>query len=88
MLLVSDININIIGKDNINNEYLDLLETNGFHSLINVYTKLPTIKAHYCIDNMFLICNNNETLDKTEAGVLQVDITDNFTNTYYINSSH
>jgi len=37
-------NINIIGNYNIDNENLDMLATNGFHSLINVYTRFPNNK--------------------------------------------
>lgn len=55
-LLVGDMNINI-GNDNIDNEYLYMLATNGFHSLINVYTRFPINKAHTCIDHIvFLKC--------------------------------
>jgi len=77
-LLVGDMNINIIGKYNVDNEYLDMLATNGFHSLINVYTRLPNNKTHSCIDHMFLKCNNSYLLDNAEAGVLQFDISDHF----------
>ncbi|XP_060846100.1 uncharacterized protein LOC132925747 [Rhopalosiphum padi] len=34
-ILLGDININIIGNDNVENNYLDLLSSNGFSSLIN-----------------------------------------------------
>jgi len=36
-ILLGDININIIGNNNVENDYLDLLSSNGFISLINVH---------------------------------------------------
>lgn len=41
-------NINIIGSENVNNEYLDMLSLNGFYSLINVHTRLQINKTHSC----------------------------------------
>lgn len=39
--LIGDVNINIIGTQTYNYDYLDLLFKLGFRSLINIYTRLP-----------------------------------------------
>lgn len=37
-------NIYLIGNENVNNECSDMLPSNGFYSLVNVYTRLPVNK--------------------------------------------
>lgn len=39
-LIIGVMYINIISNEHINNEYLDMLSSNGFYSLINVYKSL------------------------------------------------
>lgn len=69
-------NINIIG----NNNYLDLLSSNGFSSLINVYLRVPGKSKNACIDYIFIKLNENKyCLDRFETSVLQIDFSD-----YYI----
>jgi len=60
-ILLGDININIIGNDNVENNYLDLLSSNGFSSLINVYTRIPVgISKNSCIDHIFVKSNKKK----------------------------
>lgn len=40
-MIISDLNINIVGTTAINNEYLNMLSSYGFRSFINVYTRTP-----------------------------------------------
>jgi len=75
-LIIGDININIIGNEHVNNEYLDMLSLNGFSSLINVYTRLPLNKTHSCLDHIFFKCSDDTLLNNTQSGVIQIDITD------------
>jgi len=41
VLIIGDMNINIIGDNALNNDYLNLLSENGFASFINLCTRLP-----------------------------------------------
>jgi len=79
-ILLGDININIIGNDNVENNYLDLLSSNGFSSLINVYTRIPAgISKNSCIDHIFVKSNKKKKcLDNIEAGVLQTVFSDHY----------
>lgn len=80
-ILLGDININIIGNNNVENDYLDLLSSNGFISLINVYTRIPSGSSNNsCIDHIFIKSNKNKkSLDDFVAGVLQTDFSDHYT---------
>jgi len=80
-ILLGDININIIGNNNVENNYLDLLSSHGFRSLINVYTRTPAgISKNSCIDHIFTKLNKNKKcIDNFEAGVLQTDFSDHYT---------
>lgn len=42
-VLIGDTNINIVGINPLNNDYLNLLSENGFASFINSYTRLPKL---------------------------------------------
>jgi len=84
-ILIGDMNINIIGRylvsENVNNEYLDMLSSNGFYSLINVHTRLRINKTHSCIDHIFIKCSdemftNTYNACNVQAHVIQIDITD------------
>jgi len=76
-VLIGDMNINIVGDNLINNEYLDLLSVSGFASFININTRLPNGRNHACLDHIFI--NSNEHLIKlVNSGVLQTDISDHF----------
>jgi hypothetical protein len=70
-------NINILGNNSINNEYLDLLSEYGFASFININTRLPICRNHSCIDHIFTK-SNDHLISTVNAGVLQTDITDHF----------
>jgi len=48
--LIGDVNINIIGAQTNNYDYLDLLSELGFYSLINIHTRLPQRQQHSCLD--------------------------------------
>lgn len=53
-VLLGDMNINIAGNNNVDNNYLDLLSTNGFISLINIFTRIPVSSFSSCIDHIFI----------------------------------
>lgn len=74
-LIIGDTNTNIIGTDNIDNEYLDLLSSYWFQFFVNIYTRLPTIHTHSCIDHIFVKSNNDNALNNIQAGVLQMYVT-------------
>lgn len=54
------------------NGYLDLLLSNSFHSFVNICTRLPTTHTHSCIDHVFVKFNDDNVLNNTQAGVLQI----------------
>lgn len=79
-ILLGDTNINIIGNKNVENNYLDLLSSNVFSSLINIYTRMSGYNSNSCIDHIFIKLNKNKKcFDPIEAGVLQTDFSDHFT---------
>lgn len=55
-----------------------MFSTNGFYSLINVYTKLSINNTCSWIDHLFVKCTNNEIINNTEVGVFQVEPTDHY----------
>ncbi|KAF0711370.1 otoferlin-like [Aphis craccivora] len=63
-VILGDININIIGIDNSDNEYLDMLSIT------------PTGFNHSCIDHIFI--KNNKQLKNFNAGVIQTNFSDHF----------
>lgn len=67
--------------DNVNNQYLDIMSENGFKSFINVHTRTPVGMKHACLDHIFFKNEKNLNL-KTEAGVIQTNITDHFFHNY------
>jgi len=71
-------NINIVGDNALNNDYLNLLSENGFASFINLYTRLPKGQKHACLDHIF-VHNEEHLITQINAGILQTDITDYFT---------
>lgn len=75
-VILGDININIIGVDNSDNEYLDMLSMFNYKSFINIYTRTPTGFNHSCIDHIFI--NNNKQLKNFNAGVIQTNFSDHF----------
>jgi len=79
-ILLGDININIIGNNNVENNYLDLLSSNGISSLTNVFTRTPAgISKSFCIDHIFVKSNKNKkSLYNIEAGVLQTVFSDHY----------
>ncbi|KAL4131531.1 hypothetical protein QTP88_008826 [Uroleucon formosanum] len=77
VIIIGDINLNIIGSDCDENEYLDIISEKGFRSLINVYTRTPIGQRHSCLDHIF-IKSGNALNSKIEAGVIQTNITDHF----------
>lgn len=75
-VLLGDININIVGVIQIDNEYLDTLFVHGFKYYINVFTRTPSNVKNSCLDHIFVKSNN--LINKFEAGVIQTSITDHF----------
>lgn len=76
MTLLGDININIVGINSIDNDYLNMLSLHDFKSFINVYTRTPNHFRHSCIDHIFV--KFNSMINNFEAGVIQTSITDHF----------
>lgn len=70
-------NINIIGSQLENYEYLDFISTVGFASFVNVFTRLLKGQQHSCIDHIIFVKSRNAyTFNEMNAGVLLMDITD------------
>jgi len=74
--LIGDVNINIVGAQTNNYDYLHLLSELGFYALINIYTRLPQHQQHSCLDHIFIKHNNNFPIKNIKAGVLQTEFTD------------
>lgn len=72
-VITGDMNINIVGVQENNNKYLNLLSEGGFISFINVFTRLPRGFNHSCLDHIFINGNENLT-SKINAGVILTDI--------------
>jgi hypothetical protein len=53
IIITGDINIDLIKQTQINNEYLNILFTNGFNSCINIPTR-ETDTTKTCIDHIFM----------------------------------
>ncbi|KAE9523752.1 hypothetical protein AGLY_015812 [Aphis glycines] len=77
VLIIGDINLNIIGSNCDENEYLDTISEKGFRSPINVYTRTPICQRHSCLDHIF-IKSGNTLNSKIKAGIIQTNITDHF----------
>jgi len=75
MIIIGDINLNIVGNECVDNEYLDTLSENGFKSFINVFTRTPMDMRPSCLDHIFI---KNVKKVKIVAGVLQINITNQF----------
>jgi len=75
-VILGDININIIGIDKSDNEYLDKLSMFNYKSFINIYTRTPTGFNHSCIDHIFV--KNNKEIKNFNAGVIQTNCSDHF----------
>jgi len=68
-------NVNIIGVQEYNNKYLNMLSESVFISFINVYTRLPKGVNRSCLDHIFINGDDNVT-SKINAGIILTDITD------------
>lgn len=55
IIIICGFNLNIIGVDNVNNEYLNIMLENGFKSFINAYTRTPVGMKHSCLDHIFFL---------------------------------
>lgn len=73
-MLLGDMNINIIGNNKVDNNYHDLLISNGFISLTNIFTRIPVNGNNHCIAHTFV--KSNKINDNIEAGVLHTDFSD------------
>ncbi|KAL4107536.1 hypothetical protein QTP88_017868 [Uroleucon formosanum] len=77
-VLIRDMNINIVGDNACNNDYLNLLSENGFASFINLYTRLPNGQKHaYDIKT---IIYNKQKYDNNDPKEVS-----NIFNTFFIN---
>jgi len=76
-VLIGDMNINIVGDNDLNNDYLNLLLENVFASFINLYTRLPNWQKHACLDYIF-VHNEKHLITQINAGIIQIDLTDHF----------
>lgn len=86
VIIIGDMNLNSIGSDCDENEYLDTMSEKGFMSLINVFTRTPIGQRHSCLDHIF-IKSGNALNSKIEAGVIQTNITDHFSTVLAIETS-
>jgi len=77
MIIIVDVNLNIIGTDCDENEYLYIMSEKGSMSLINVHTRTPIGQRHACLNHIF-IKTGNAMNSKFEAGVIQTITTDHF----------
>jgi len=73
--VIGDINIDINGRAD--NDYLDRMAHYGFKSFINISTKTPCYGMHSCFEHIFFRTLFS-ILKQIEAGVIQTEITDNF----------
>lgn len=78
-LLVGDINIDILSNDTYAQDYVDLLNENGFVSQINSYTRVENISTKSCIDHVFLKTSGDFQGYENIAAVIQTTITDHYT---------
>lgn len=53
VVIIGDINLNIVGVDVTDHEYLDMFSKNGFRSFINVFSRTPIGFKHSCLDHIF-----------------------------------
>lgn len=51
-ILIGDMNIDV--RENINNEYLDMMAEQGFKYFINIFTRSPAFGNHSCLDHIFI----------------------------------
>jgi len=73
MVIIGDMNVNIIGVHENNNNNLNImLSESAFISFINVYTRLPEGFNHSCLDHIFINSNEN-VASKINAGVILTD---------------
>lgn len=77
-LIIGDMNNNIIGTDNSDNEYLEKFSSNGFYSFVNIFTRLPINNTHSCNDHIFIKYNDENILSNIHSLLLQICITDHF----------
>lgn len=78
-ILVGDINIDILSSDAYAQDYIDLLNENGFVSQINDYTRVQNDSTKSCIDHIFLKISNEIQRYENIAAILQTTITDHYT---------
>lgn len=73
-ILAGDVNINILDSDEISEEYLNILNTEGFVSTINNYTRIQN-ESRSCIDHIFLQ-DKKGSVSTINPIILETDITD------------
>lgn len=77
-IIIGDININIINKDHIANNYLNLLASLGFVSHINNPTRLGNTSAT-CLDHIFIKGIENNNINNISSAIYHTTITDHST---------
>lgn len=84
-ILIGDMNINILEKDEPTNEYLNILNEFGFVSMVNIPTRVQG-NSRTCIDHIFVKSKNNN-IDNLLPLVIQTCITDHYTTVLQIISN-
>lgn len=78
-ILIGDTNIDILSTDNIDvEEYLDILNENGFISQINKYTREQKYSKS-CIDHIFLKSTTPDSKINSISSIIQSNVTDHYT---------
>jgi hypothetical protein len=78
VIIIGDINIDISSNSRVSNNYLNVLYSNGFHSYVNIPTRV-TENSKTCIDHCFIrLKNNTQCNPKIKSAVIEVQITDHY----------
>lgn len=89
VIVMGDININIMDENHLNyltNEYLSVLQLNGFKSYVNKYTRSVNNvngQVNSCIDHIFFKSGSKKEEDVLGA-ILQSNITDHYSIVFHI----
>ena len=76
-IFIGDINIDLLSKEKMVEEYLNILYEKGFKSAINNRTRIQN-NTESCIDHLFIKSNNTINNYKCMPIILETDITDHF----------
>lgn len=77
-IILGDINIDILSKDDISNSYLNSLASLGFISYINIPTRICST-AKTCLDHIFIKGREHKSISNIQSAVYNSTITDHYT---------